>query len=101
MQLRSAAPYFQNKTARQAACQIDLLIDTKFAVYVCEIKFQKQLNTSVADEVAGKAGKLKIGAGKSLRRVLIYMGKLAAGIEEGGAFDRLIPFEHFLVDRRL
>lgn len=48
------------------------------------------------NEVEEKAAKLKIRAEKSLRRVLIYMGNLAAGIEESGAFDRLIPFENFL-----
>jgi hypothetical protein len=94
-QVRSAAPYFQNKTARQAACQIDLLIDTKYAVYVCEIKFRRQLGLSIVDEVAQKVGKLKLGAGKVVRRVLIYIGKLAPGIEASGAFDRSISFEDF------
>ncbi len=95
-QLRSASPYFQNRTRRQEACQIDLLIDTKYAVYVCEIKFQRRLKPSVVNEVADKAAKLEIGADKSLRRVLIYMGELAAGIEASGAFDQLIAFEQFL-----
>lgn len=31
----SAAPYFQRKTRRHAACQIDLLIQTKKTIYVC------------------------------------------------------------------
>jgi hypothetical protein len=65
-------------------------------VYVCEIKFRKVLDASTAAEVADKAGKLKIGKGKSLRRVLIYMGELPAALEESGAFDELVPFERFL-----
>jgi uncharacterized protein len=95
-QVRSASPYFQNRTKRQEACQIDLLIDTQYAVYVCEIKFRQRLNNSVVDEVAEKARKLKIAAGKSVRRALIYMGELAQGIEESGGFDELISFERLL-----
>jgi uncharacterized protein len=95
-QVRSASPYFQNKTGRQKACQIDLLIDTKYAVYLCEIKFRQRLAVSIIDEVADTATKLKMVPGKSLRRVLIYMGELAAGIADGGAFDELISFERFL-----
>jgi uncharacterized protein len=95
-QLRSASPYFQNETARQKACQVDLLIDTKYAVYLCEIKFRAKLSSSIVAEVAEKAARLKVQGGKSLRRVLIYMGNLAEDIEAGGAFDQLIPFEQFL-----
>jgi AAA+ ATPase superfamily predicted ATPase len=95
-QVRSASPYFQNKTGRQDACQVDLLIDTKYAVYMCEIKFQKRLDISIVEEVADKAGKLKISSGKSLRRVLIYMGELAKGIEESRGFDEVVSFEPLL-----
>lgn len=94
--LRSAAPYFQNETRRQKACQVDLLIDTQYAAYVCEIKFQRRLSLSVVDEVVEKSARLKINGGRSVRRVLIYMGELAAGIEESGAFDELLAFERFL-----
>lgn len=94
--LRSAAPYFQNEIRRQRACQIDLLIDTQYSTYICEIKFQRKLTTSVVDEVMEKSARLRIGKGKSLRRVLIYMGELAAGIEESGAFDELLAFERFI-----
>ncbi len=94
--LRSAAPYFQNETRRQRGCQIDLLIDTQYATYVCEIEFQRRLSAAVVDEVMEKSARLKIGKGKSVRRVLIYMGELAAGIEERGAFDELVAFERYL-----
>lgn len=94
--LRSASPYFQNETRRQSACQIDLLIDTQYAVYVCEMKFRRKVPLSVVDEVIHKSTRLKIDKGRSLRRVLIYMGELEAGIEESGAFDELVAFERFL-----
>lgn len=95
-QLRSASPYFQNQTRRQKACQIDLLIDTRYAVYLCEIKFRARLPLATVDEVVEKAARLKVDRTKSLRRVLIYLGDLAPGIEASGAFDQLIPFERFL-----
>ncbi|MGH8296675.1 MAG: hypothetical protein ACRETZ_14450 [Steroidobacteraceae bacterium] len=40
--------------------QIDLLIDTQYAVYVCEIKFQRRLSVSVVDEVIEKSARLKV-----------------------------------------
>jgi len=95
-QLRSASPYFQHQTRRQKACQIDLLIDTKYAVYICEIKLRTSLPLSIVDEVAEKGARLKVDRTKSLRRVLIYLGELAPGLEASGAFDHLIPFEKFL-----
>ena len=94
--VRSASPYFQNQTRRQKGCQIDLLIDTKYAVYLCEIKLRPKLPMSIADEVGERAARLKVDRTKSLRRVLIYLGELAPGIEASGAFDQLIPFERFL-----
>ena len=95
-QLRSASPYFQQKTLRQQACEIDLLIDTQYAVYLCEIKFRRRITATVADEIAEKASRLKIDRHKSLRRVLIYLGELNPGVQDSGAFDHLIPFEQFL-----
>jgi AAA+ ATPase superfamily predicted ATPase len=94
--VRSASPYFQNETRRQRACQVDLLIDTQYAVYVCEIKFQRKVPVTVVDEVIEKSTRLKIDKARSLRRVLIYMGELASGIAESGAFDELLAFERFL-----
>jgi len=96
VQVLSASPYFQNKTQRQEACQIDLLIDTKYAVYVCEIKFQQRVDISVVDEVAEKARRLKVKSGKSVRRALIYMGELTREVARSGAFDEVLGFQGFL-----
>jgi len=40
----SAAPYFQRRTLRHGACQVDLLLQTKNTLYVCEVKFRKQID---------------------------------------------------------
>jgi hypothetical protein len=86
----SAAPYFQRKTRRHDACQIDLLIHTQNTLYVCEIKFRKRIDTAVAGEVLRKIEKLPGRKKYSIRPVLIYEGELAPGIKQSDIFCRLI-----------
>ena len=86
-----AGPYRQSKTQRQQGCQIDLLIQTKRSIYLCEIKFKHQINSSVIQEVDRKIAALKLPKNQSIRTVLIYDGQLAPSIEEDQAFDFLIP----------
>jgi AAA+ ATPase superfamily predicted ATPase len=86
-----AGPYRQSKTQRQQGCQIDLLIQTKRSIYLCEIKFKHQINSSVIHEVDRKIAALKLPKNQSIRTVLIYDGQLAPSIEEDQAFDFLIP----------
>ena len=92
----SAAPYFQNRTARQKACQIDLLIRTRRTVYVCEIKFRMSIPVSVIDELEEKIQCLKLPKSASVRPVLIYAGEHASSISSEDYFDAMIPFERFL-----
>ncbi len=86
----SAAPYFQRKTRRHDACQIDLLIHTKNTLYVCEIKFRKRIDATVADEILQKIEKLPGRSKYSIRPVLIYEGELAPSIKRSDIFCRLI-----------
>ena len=95
-QVVSASPYFQNRTQRQQACQVDLLIDTRYAVYVCEIKFRRRIARTVVDEISAKADKLRIDRSKSLRRVLIHVGELASAVEESMALDHIVSFDRLL-----
>jgi hypothetical protein len=97
--VRSAAPYFQRKTQRQEACQIDLLIQTKYTLYVCEIKFRKIIPKTVIGDVQEKAEKIKPKKGLSIRPVLIYSGELEQGISEEDYFDKIICFEDLLTIR--
>jgi hypothetical protein len=39
----NAGPYAQRQTQRRQACQIDLLIRTRQAIYICEMKFRRQI----------------------------------------------------------
>lgn len=92
----NAGSYFQTSTARQQACQIDLLIQTKNSLYLCELKARREIEDSVVDEVKEKIKKLKRPAELSVRPVLIYAGGLHPGIEESEYFDATIALKEFL-----
>lgn len=96
MSVLSISPYFQHKTQRTEACQIDLLIQTRHTFYVCEIKFRKKISLSVVDEVKEKIRKIKIPATTSVRPVLIYEGELSNNIINENFFSHIISFKDFL-----
>ncbi len=92
----SVSPYFQKKTTKQEACQIDLLIHTKFTLYVCEIKFRRKITTAVINEVSQKIERLRYPRSMTVRPVLIYQGELAPQIIRENFFSSLISFEELL-----
>lgn len=94
--LLSAAPYFQRKTKRHSGVQIDLLIQTRFTYYVCEIKFRKHIQPLVIDEVQQKITALKLPQNISARPVLIYQGSLSKNIPSKNFFSHIISFDDFL-----
>jgi hypothetical protein len=94
--LISASPYFQKKTRRCDPTQIDLLIDTRYAVYICEIKYRKTVDYHVIHEMEKKIDLLKNPKKKSIRTVLIYLGKLTEGVKKSGAFTHYLPLEKLL-----
>jgi len=94
--VRSASPYFQKKTQRRKGCQIDLLIQTRYTLYVCEIKFRNEITRHVIPEVQEKAARLENPKNMTVRPVLIYEGNLDPGIEEEDFFDRCICFADLL-----
>ena len=94
--VKNASPYFQKKTQRKQPCQIDLLIETKFTFYVCEIKFRKMIPKKVISEVQEKIERLKLPKGYTVRPVLIYSGALASGVKKDGYFGKIIDFDKLL-----
>lgn len=92
----SAAPYFQNQTKRHKGCQIDLLIQCRYALYVCKIKFSQKISTEIIEEVSEKINRLTFSKGISVRPVLIYQGELSPQVVRANFFTHLIPFEQFL-----
>ncbi|CAB1082741.1 hypothetical protein JY97_03285 [Alkalispirochaeta odontotermitis] len=94
--VKSAAPYFQRATQRKKSCQVDLLIETKYTLYVCEIRFRKKITRTVIDEVQEKVRRLKVPKGYSVRPILVYAGELASAVREEDFFDRILNFEELL-----
>lgn len=82
----SSSPYFQNKTNRTEPCQIDLLIQTKNTLYVCEIKFKKKIEKNLINEVSEKIKRLKYPKVYSIRPVLIYEGDLSETLRNDSYF---------------
>ncbi len=92
----NVGPYFQSKTKRQNACQINLLIQTKTNLYVCEIKYRKEISFEIIEEVKSKIENLTGAKSYSIRPVLIYQGKLNERIPEEDFFDKLISFDDLI-----
>lgn len=92
----SASPYFQKKTLRKEPCQIDLLIQTKHTIYVCEIKFSKNICYSIIAEMKEKIRKLKIPKEISIRPILIYQGELSPKVNRENFFSNIISFDQLL-----
>lgn len=92
----SASPYFQRATLQRNACQIDLLIQTKHTLYICEIKFRKKISTDIINEVSEKINSLKIPKTTSVRPVLIYEGELSSKVQHSDFFSHIISFNDML-----
>lgn len=95
----SAAPYFQNATKTKPGVQVDLLLQTKYTTYVCEVKFCKSIGVEIIPEVIEKIEKLKIPKTVSLRPVLIYQGELSKQVERENFFSKIISFDDLLKGR--
>lgn len=91
----SAAPF--RKTGRGGSgCQIDLLIQTRKAVCVIEVKRMNEIGEEVEKEVARKVSCLKLPEDKSVRTVLVYDGRLHPVIKANGYFDFMFNAASFL-----
>lgn len=89
--------YYQLETKRQMSCQIDLLIQTKNTLYVCELKARREIDNSVIKEMKKKIETLKRPATLSLRKVLIYTGHLNQDVIDEDYFDEIVSFDALLV----
>lgn len=92
-----ANPYFQRKTTRSAACQIDYLIQTKDSAYIIEIKFRRNaIGKSIINEVNEKLKKVKVPKHMSKRAVLIHVNGVTNEVEESIFFSRIIDFSELI-----
>lgn len=91
-------PFFQNPTARQAGCQIDYLIQTRFHnLYLCEVKFSRNpIGQKIIKEMEEKRKRLKIPKFCSIRPVLIHVNGVDESVLDEGYFDKVIDFGQLL-----
>jgi uncharacterized protein len=76
--------------------QIDYLLQADNTIYVCETKFRKTIEASVVDEVKEKIKRLGVPKGVTVRKVLIYSGKLDQALQDSIYFDREVNVDEFL-----
>ncbi len=92
----SAAPWRKTSHTGERGCQIDLLIQTRRAAMVVEIKRRREIGREAIDEVEQKISALKLRKGMTVRTALVYAGRLSPGVEADGYFDAIVPAENLL-----
>ena len=91
--IESAAPY---RRMGDAGVQIDLLIQTRRALYIVEIKRQREIGREVEREVEQKVKRIGKHEGKSIRTSLVYEGHLAPIVEADDFFDSIVPVQELM-----
>ncbi len=91
--IESAAPYRRMGTS---GLQIDLLIQTRRAMYVVEIKRQREIGREVEHEVEQKVERLGRHEGRSVRTALVYEGHLAPIVEADDFFDSIVSVQDLM-----
>lgn len=91
-------PYWQTRTARREACQIDLLARSKRGVYIFEVRFRNEISSSVVNEMQEKVRRFALPPSLSVRKGLIYEGDLHRDVQEADYFDFLLPVAELLED---
>jgi AAA+ ATPase superfamily predicted ATPase len=92
-------PYYQRKTKRLVGCQVDYMIQTRMnTLFACELKFsQKELNTSIIQEVQQKIKNLQIPKNFSCLPVLIHVNGVSDEVIESEYFYKIINFTDLLM----
>lgn len=99
VQILSAGPFC--RTSRDAAngergVQVDLLVETRKAWHVVEIKRKGEIGVEVEKDVDEKIKRLGFNDGRSVRTALVYDGHLSKGVSGDGYFDALVSFDALL-----
>jgi len=91
-------PFFQSQSTRQAGCQIDYMIQTRFnTLYVCEVKFSKNpIGLRVIEEVQEKTKRLKVPKRFSVRPILIHVNGVEDSVVDRQFFDKILDFSQLL-----
>ena len=91
-------PFFQHPTSRQAGCQIDYMVQTRFNnLYICEIKFSKNpVRLRIIEDMEEKTKRLKVPKRFSIRPILIHVNGVEDSVLDEGYFDKVIDFGQLL-----
>ena len=92
----SAAPFRLPGTKKEPGCQIDLLLQTRRAAVVVEVKRRREIGEEIEDEVARKVARLHVAPGVSVRTALVYDGHLAPVVRANGYFDAIVSSRDLL-----
>ena len=95
----SASPYRRrgsNGPRGRKGCQIDLLVQTRRAACVVEVKRRREIGREVIDEADAKIKALRLPSGVSARAALVYDGALSPVVAADGYFDAIVPFRRLL-----
>lgn len=97
--IMSAGPYRRIGTSGKngrRGCQIDLLIQTRRALYFVEVKRQGEIGRDVIDQVDDKVRAVTRPHGVSAKTALVYDGHLSPVAAADGYFDAIVPFRQLL-----
>jgi len=94
--LDSCAPFVHKGDETGNGLQIDLLMRSRHALYVVEIKRRERIGEEVVDEVREKIRKIRIKRGMSVFPILVYDGALSKRIPSDGFFSSVVSTEQLL-----
>lgn len=87
-------PFFQSKTTKQAGCQIDYVIQTRFnTLYLIEIKYSRHpISIKVVEEMKQKIQALKVPKQMACLPVLVHASGVTKAVLESRYFVQTIDF---------
>lgn len=87
-------PFFQSKTTKQAGCQIDYVIQTRFnTLYLFEIKFSRHpISIKVVEEMKQKIRALKVPKQMACLPVLVHASGITKAVGQARYFVQTIDF---------
>jgi hypothetical protein len=74
------------------------MIETKYSLYVCEVKFRKNIRTNIIEQMQEKIKRLGPVNNLSIKPVLIYVGSIDKKIIASKYFSEIINFEQLLTN---